>query len=175
MRNINEDTHHAGRDRAHATASDGRLRELMTCLVQHLHAFARESRLTEAEWSEGIRFLTETGQMCSDKRQEFILLSDTLGLSMLVTRSTTGGPRLHRVHGVRPFPCRRRAALRARRGRGQRRERRALLLRGRVCTLDGTPVAGAEVQVWQSDALGFYDVQYEDESEASARIGRAAC
>src|SRR6266513_6182531 len=63
---------------------DPRLREIMTALVRHLHAFTTEVRLTEAEWLAGIRFLTATGQICDDVRQEFILLSDTLGLSMLV-------------------------------------------------------------------------------------------
>ncbi len=69
----------------HAAASDARLREVMTSLVQHLHAFAREVKLTEAAWFEGIRSLTDAGHITDDKRQEFILLSDTLGLSTLVT------------------------------------------------------------------------------------------
>ena len=85
MINIDEDTITQAVIARHAGLDDRRLRELMTSLVQHLHAFAREVKLTEDEWFAGIRFLTETGQICSDKRQEFILLSDTLGLSMLVT------------------------------------------------------------------------------------------
>src|SRR5205823_3860711 len=60
-----------------------RLKQIMTSLVTHLHDFVRETRLTEAEWMEGIRFLTATGQKCNDTRQEFILLSDVLGVSML--------------------------------------------------------------------------------------------
>ena len=67
-----------------ANCPDPRLRELVSGLVRHLHEFAVEESLTEAEWIAGIRFLTDAGQMCSDQRQEFILLSDTLGLSMLV-------------------------------------------------------------------------------------------
>src|SRR6476660_5192390 len=63
---------------------DPRLREVMTALVRHLHAFAKEVRLTDDEWLAGVRFLTETGQTCDDVRQEFVLLSDTLGLSSLV-------------------------------------------------------------------------------------------
>jgi hydroxyquinol 1,2-dioxygenase len=85
VRNINEDTITQAVIARHAEAPDARLREVMTCLVQHLHAFAREVKLTEAEWDAGIRFLTETGQICSPTRQEFVLLSDTLGLSSLVT------------------------------------------------------------------------------------------
>src|SRR5215470_17105050 len=65
-------------------AGDARFRAIMESLIRHLHAFARETELTEAEWLAGIRFLTATGHKCDDKRQEFILLSDTLGLSMLV-------------------------------------------------------------------------------------------
>src|SRR5919206_1019879 len=67
-----------------ANTPDPRLKQIMTSLVRHLHEFAREANLTEDEWFQGIEFLTATGHMCSDKRQEFILLSDTLGLSMLV-------------------------------------------------------------------------------------------
>lgn len=67
-----------------ATTPDARFKEVMTSLVQHLHAFAREVKLTEAEWHTGIQFLTATGQKCDGQRQEFVLLSDVLGLSMLV-------------------------------------------------------------------------------------------
>lgn len=160
MRNINEDNITQAVIARHADAADTRLRDVMTCLVQHLHAFAREAKLTEAEWFEGIRFLTETGHLCSDQRQEFILLSDVLGLSMLVTafnhrkpagctESTVfgpfhveGAPRYDHggdvANGAPGEPC---------------------FVRGHVRSLDGTPLAGAEVEVWQADAEGFYDVQ----------------
>src|SRR5690242_4558383 len=86
-----------------ATTEDPRFKQIMTSLLEHLHAFVREVELTEAEWFAGIQFLTATGQKCDDKRQEFILLSDTLGVSMLVdainhrkpggaTESTVLGP-----------------------------------------------------------------------------------
>ena len=86
-----------------ANTPDPRLKDIMSSLVRHLHAFARDVRLSFAEWSYAIDFLTRTGQICTDKRQEFILLSDTLGLSMLVdaidhpasagvTESTVLGP-----------------------------------------------------------------------------------
>ena len=68
-----------------ASTPDARMRELMTALVRHLHAFAHETRLTEAEWFAAVSFLTAVGQTCTERRQEFILLSDVLGLSMLVT------------------------------------------------------------------------------------------
>ena len=86
-----------------SAAPDPRLKEVMGALVRHLHAFVREVRPTQEEWAAGIEFLTRTGQKCDDKRQEFILLSDTLGVSMLVdflnygkhasaTESTVTGP-----------------------------------------------------------------------------------
>src|SRR5215472_14002961 len=85
MRNLNEHniTDEAVR-RFTSTPSDPRLQTIMASLLTHLHAFAREVNLTEEEWFEGIQFLTRVGQKCDDKRQEFILLSDTLGLSQLV-------------------------------------------------------------------------------------------
>src|SRR3977135_2666539 len=82
MRNLNEDNITQAVLARHAAMPDVRLREIMTSLVLHLHSFAREVKLTEAEWFDGIRFLTDTGHMCSDKRQEFILLSDTLGVAL---------------------------------------------------------------------------------------------
>ena len=150
MRNIDEDNVTQAVIARHAAAGDARVRELMTSLVQHLHAFAREVKLSEAEWAEGIRFLTECGQLSSGRRQELTLLSDTLGLSTLVTalnhrkpkgctESTAFGPshvdRVPRAahdddHASSAEPCH---------------------VRGRVRALDGTPIAGAEVQVWQSD------------------------
>lgn len=170
MRNIDEDTITRAVIARHAQAPDARLRDVMTSLVQHLHAFAREVRLTEAEWFEGIRFLTETGHITDDRRQEFILLSDVLGLSTLVTalnnrkpagctEATVFGPfhvegAPHYAHGddvangARGEPC---------------------FVRGHVRALDGTPVAGATIEVWQADADGFYDVQYAGDEGHRAR------
>ncbi len=85
MRNLNEDTITQAVLARHADTPNPRLKEVMTSLVQHLHSFAREVKLTEDEWAQGIEFLTQTGHITNDKRQEFILLSDTLGLSTLVT------------------------------------------------------------------------------------------
>jgi hydroxyquinol 1,2-dioxygenase len=170
MRHIDEDTITQAVIARHANAEDARLREVMTSLVQHLHAFAREVELTEAEWFEGIRFLTEVGHITDDRRQEFILLSDTLGLSMLVTalnhrkprgctEATVFGPfhvegAPHYEHGADV-------------GRGAPGE--PCYVRGRVKDLEGRGIAGAEVQVWQADAEGFYDVQRQDLKEFQAR------
>ncbi|MFT4149442.1 MAG: intradiol ring-cleavage dioxygenase [Paracoccaceae bacterium] len=140
-----------------------RLREVMTCLVRHLHAFAKEIHLTQEEWEYGIAFLTRTGQICSDERQEFILLSDTLGLSMLVdainnrrpagaTENTVFGP----FH-VEDAPIRAMGDNISLDGKGE-----SCLFEGRVLDLEGRPVAGATVDVWSDNADGYYDVQQPD-------------
>ncbi len=140
---------------------DARFRAIMTSLVRHLHDFVREVELTEAEWSEAIRFLTATGQKCDDKRQEFILLSDTLGVSMLVdainhrytagaTETTVFGPFF--VEGAPDVP--QWADIRGG-ARGV-----PCFVSGTVKDTDGRPVADAVIDVWQSDGEeGFYDVQ----------------
>ena len=139
---------------------DPRLAEVMTCLVKHLHAFAKECHLTEDEWETGIAFLTKTGQICSGERQEFILLSDVLGLSMLVdainnrrpagaTESTVFGP--FHVDGA---PVRAMGDTISLDGKGE-----PCLFEGKVIDLHGNPIAGACVDVWSDNADGFYDVQ----------------
>ncbi|GGC90953.1 intradiol ring-cleavage dioxygenase [Undibacterium terreum] len=162
MRNLDEDNITQAVLARHAAMPDERLREIMTSLVQHLHSFAREVKLTEEEWFAGIQFLTETGQICSDKRQEFILLSDTLGLSMLVTalnnrkpqgctESTVFGP--FHVEGSPEY------ALGDNVAEGVKGE--PCFVRGTVRDINGEPVPHASMEVWQADADGFYDVQYE--------------
>ena len=143
--------------------ADPRLRELLTGLIRHLHAFARETRLTQAEWERAIGFLTETGKMCTDTRQEFILLSDVLGLSMLVetingdhaagsTESTVLGP-FHMTES----PVRQLGANIDLVGGGE-----PCVVSGRIVSDDGTPLPGALLDVWQADGNGFYDVQQPD-------------
>ena len=146
--------------------ADPRLRELLTGLIRHLHAFARETRLTQAEWERAIGFLTETGKMCTDTRQEFILLSDVLGLSMLV--ETIAGDRADRAAGstestvLGPFhmtesPVRELGANIDLVGGGE-----PCVVSGRIVSGDGTPLPGALLDVWQADGNGFYDVQRPD-------------
>ncbi|MER6212280.1 MULTISPECIES: intradiol ring-cleavage dioxygenase [unclassified Streptomyces] len=143
--------------------ADPRLKELLTGLIRHLHAFARETRLTQAEWERAIGFLTETGQTCTDTRQEFILLSDVLGLSMLVetingdhaagsTESTVLGP-FHMTES----PVRRLGENIDLVGGGE-----PCVVSGRIVSDDGTPLPGAVLDVWQADGNGFYDVQQPD-------------
>lgn len=146
-----------------ANAPDPRVRETLQALVRHLHAFVREVRPSEGEWASAIDFLTRTGQMCDDRRQEFILLSDTLGVSMLVdqinhargkasTETTVLGP----FYVADPPLC----ALGDDIARGLPGE--SLFVEGQVRRSDGAPLAGAVVDVWQSDDQGRYDLQFGD-------------
>ncbi|QIY99778.2 intradiol ring-cleavage dioxygenase [Streptomyces sp. S1D4-11] len=143
--------------------ADPRLRELLGALTRHLHDFVRETEPTMAEWERAIGFLTATGQQCTDTRQEFILLSDVLGVSMLV--ETLGG---HRDPGVTestvlgPFhltgsPIRALGANIDLVGRGE-----PCVVGGRVLGKGGTPLPGAVLDVWQADSEGYYDVQQPD-------------
>lgn len=150
-----------------ANTADPRLRTVLTTLVKHLHAFVKDVELTPQEWEAAINFLTETGQTCTDTRQEFILLSDVLGTSMLVdtlnndagqelTESTVEGP-FHVVDS----PPRALGDNIDEEGKGE-----PCLVTGRVVDDDGAPVAGATVDVWQANADGFYDVQQPDDLPA---------
>jgi hydroxyquinol 1,2-dioxygenase len=172
MRDLDENTITDAVLSAVGGAAEPRVRRLSEALVRHLHAFIREVEPTEAEWEAGIRFLTQTGQMCSETRQEFILLSDTLGVSMLVdainhrqpsnaTPTTVLGPfyvspPAHRngeaIHGNLPGT--------------------PLYLSGTVSDPNGTPIADAVVDVWHSDQDGFYDLQKLEEHPDYAARGR---
>jgi hydroxyquinol 1,2-dioxygenase len=140
--------------------ADPRLREVMTSLIRHLHGFVREIEPSEQEWMTAIDWLTQTGKLCTDKRQEFILASDVLGVSMLVdcinhrfasaaTPTTVTGPfHIHdspklaqgvdMARGAPGTPC---------------------FLTGFVRDLEGKPVAGAMLDIWQTDGEGLYEAQ----------------
>jgi hydroxyquinol 1,2-dioxygenase len=144
-----------------AATPDPRLKGIMLGLIKHLHAFVKEVELTEAEWFQAIEILTEAGKMCSDKRQEFILFSDTLGVSMVVdlighrkpegaTESTVFGP-FHRL-GSPDMPPGGNIAHHDTTGT-------PALVSGRVLDLDGKPIAGAVLDVWQAQSNGLYDSQ----------------
>jgi hydroxyquinol 1,2-dioxygenase len=152
-----------------AGTEDDRVREVLGSLTRHLHAFARDVRLTSEEWEAGIGFLTRVGHLTDDRRQEFILLSDVLGLSMQVvginapadpraTESTVFGPFFvdgapevalggDIAHGAKGTPC---------------------WVTGTVTDTAGTPLAGARIDVWEADDDGLYDVQREG-GEAAGR------
>ncbi|MFJ3673864.1 dioxygenase [Streptomyces sp. NPDC090106] len=146
---------------------DARLRQVLQSATRHLHAFIREVRLTEGEWNNGIQFLTEAGHITDEHRQEFILLSDVFGASMQTiavnnrahgnaTEATVFGP-FHTedapyiefggdiAGGAVGEPC---------------------WVEGTVTDLEGSPIGGARIEVWEADADGYYDVQYNDERVA---------
>ena len=150
---------------------DPRLRQITLGLVRHLHAFVKEVELTEAEWFQAIEILTQAGKMCSDKRQEFILFSDTLGVSMVVdlidhrkpegaTESTVFGP-FHRL-GAPEMPAGGNIARLDKTGT-------PTLVSGRVLDLDGQPIEGALLDVWQTQSNGLYDAQDEHPDELHMR------
>ncbi len=170
MRNLNPDNITQAVIDSFAQTENPRLKEILTSLVTHLHGFARDVKLTEAEWFQAIDFITRCGHITDDKRQEFILLSDVLGLSMLTvamnndkppgcTEATVFGP-FHVegaphyalgddiANGAKGTPC---------------------WVRGRVKGLNGEPVPGAVLDVWQSDEDGLYDVQHDGLGHAQAR------
>ncbi|MFF3988279.1 intradiol ring-cleavage dioxygenase [Streptomyces sp. NPDC001797] len=148
--------------------TDPRLKEVLKSLVRHLHAFVREVRLTEDEWSKGIDFLTRAGHITHDRRQEFILLSDVLGASMQTvavnnqaygdaTEATVFGPFFVEENpeienggdiafGAAGEPC---------------------WVEGTVTDSTGKPVPGARIEVWEADEDGFYDTQYGDDRTAA--------
>jgi hydroxyquinol 1,2-dioxygenase len=153
-----------------AGARSDRFREIAEALVRHLHGFVTDVGLTEEEWFAGIDFFTRTGDITDEKRQEFILLSDVLGVSMLVigvnnrkpagaTEATVIGPFFVAgspgydngddiANGASGIPC---------------------FVRGRVLGADGEPVGGARIEIWQADDEGLYDVQRAELDEAQAR------
>lgn len=160
MREFNEDNATEAVIARFGDTPDPRLKEIMTVVVKHLHAAVKELEPTMDEWMAAIDFLTRTGQKCDDVRQEFILLSDTLGVSMLVdainhrkpkgaTESTVLGP-FHMVES----PPREIGADIALDGKGE-----PTLVTGQVSDVNGKPVAGALVDVWQANDEGYYDVQ----------------
>lgn len=147
-----------------------RYQQIMQSLVKHLHAFIKDVELTEDEWFKAIDYLTRTGHITDDKRQEFVLLSDVLGVSMLVidinnkqfvdaTASTVFGPFFFEgsplfangddiANGASGEPC---------------------YMYGRVLSTTGDPLPEAHIEIWQADDNGFYDVQNKESSQVYGR------
>ncbi len=170
MRNLDEHTiTQAVLDRFSNTP-DPRLKQIIFSLVQHLHDFARETRLTEEEWFEGIKFLTRAGHMTDDKRQEFILLSDTLGLSMLTVAMNNAKPAgCTEATVVGPFHVENAPHYKLGDDVGNGAIGAPCFVKGTIKGLGGEPVSGAHIEVWQSDEEGMYDVQKKDLSQAQGR------
>jgi hydroxyquinol 1,2-dioxygenase len=168
-----------------AESPDPRFRQVMTALVKHAHAFVQEVELTGEEWMNAIQFLTATGKMCDDKRQEFILLSDTLGISMLVvaieqarslkartaasaasaksatpaTEATVQGPFFW--EGAPELPL---GSDLAGDAPGE-----PAWYSGTVSDIDGNPIAGCPMEVWSGDGNGIYDMQRGDDAQMMLR------
>jgi hydroxyquinol 1,2-dioxygenase len=163
MRNFNENTITDAVLERVSCGESARVKRISAALIRHLHAFVREVRPTQREWEQGIEFLTRTGHMCDDKRQEFILLSDTLGVSMLVdainhgaqsgvTDSTVLGPFF-----VQAAPDKELGDDISGQMEGD-----PMIVTGSVATPDGKPIPHAVIDVWHSDDDGYYDVQQLD-------------
>lgn len=163
--NITENVH-----AINSNCKDPRMRFLLEKLVTHVHDFARETRLTTSEWEKTIRFLTEVGQICTDVRQEFILLSDVLGLSLLVdsidhpkpeasTEGTVLGP--FHTHEAEHAPN---GSLISHDPDGE-----PMLVVCSVKDTDGKPIPNVKIDVWETDSKGFYDVQHADRDGPDGR------
>ena len=153
-----------------ANTPNPRLKQVMTSLIIHLHTFIREVELSQEEWALGIQFLTRAGQICDEKRQEFILLSDITGTSMLVdainhrlsegaTESTVFGP-FYR-EGAPELPM---GATISQDGRGE-----PAVVAGQVRSTNGTPIAGALLDVWETDENGLYEQQDPEQPDMNLR------
>ena len=149
--------------RRFAGTPDPRLRRIMAKLIEHLHAFVAETKLTPAEWFAAIDVLTRTGQMCTDTRQEFILLSDTLGVSMLVDLLNHARPGATETTVLGPFYVPQSPARAAGETIAPSDEGAPAVLTGRVLDVRGRPIAGATLDVWQTASNGMYDVQDEQQ------------
>ena len=153
-----------------AECPDLRFKEVMTSLVTHLHDFVREVNLTESEWMAAIQFLTDVGQACTEKRQEFILLSDTLGVSVLVitlnhpaeegsVESTVMGPFYWKNAPDLPLGSNLSAGVKG----------EPTFYSGRVLSVTGKPLENALLDIWSGDGEGNYDMQIPGESGMKAR------
>ncbi|BBJ45984.1 intradiol ring-cleavage dioxygenase [Streptomyces antimycoticus] len=170
MRDLTSDTITEAMISTMRDTKDPRVAEILESLVRHLHAFVRDVDLTEEEWARGVDFLTRTGQKCTSTRQEFILLSDVLGITMLVDALSNQRPTEATQNSVLgPF---------FREDRPQHADAAdisgglpgtPLFFEGRVVDRTGAPVEGAAVDVWHSDADGHYDVDVPGQVDPAMR------
>ena len=153
-----------------AGAGDHRFKEIAESLVRHLHHFVTEVGLTEDEWFKAVDYLTRTGQLSDDNRQEFILLSDVLGVSMLViglAHPAVGGATESTVFG--PFFVEGSPAIENGGDLGAGAPGQPCFMQGRIVSTTGEPIASATIEVWQADEDGFYDVQLAGLDEPRGR------
>jgi hydroxyquinol 1,2-dioxygenase len=171
MQNLNESNLTEAVIAAMSATKSPRFKEIMHSLVKHLLAFIHEVNLTESEWLTGIQFLTSVGQKCDERRQEFILLSDTLGATTMkdfVNHRKPPGVTEYTILGPFYRPDAPEFSLGGNLADDISGE--PVLLRGRVLAPDGSPISNAKVEIWQSDSEGFYDLQMQD-AEGSALRG----
>ena len=154
-----------------ATTPDPRLKQIMEAAVRHMHAFAREVDLTPAEWLTAIGFLTDVGKACTDIRQEFILLSDVLGLSAVVNALHDKKAAELGTQSSLLGPFFREGAAELALGESiiSNPSVPEIVLYGQVTDNDGTPLPNALVQVWQTDEHGLYDVQAHEDAHMDMR------
>lgn len=142
---------------------DPRLKLIVQSLTRHLHAFMREVRLTEDEWNAAIHFLTEAGHITDDKRQEFVLLSDVFGASMqMISMNNPAHGNATEATVLGPFFTEDAPEIQMGEDMSFGAVGEPCLITGSVFDVDGNPVPGARVEVWEADEDGFYDVQYRD-------------
>jgi hydroxyquinol 1,2-dioxygenase len=170
MRDLTSDTITGAVIATMRDTKDPRIAEILHSLVRHLHAFVREVELTEDEWAAGVDFLTRTGHLCTPTRQEFILLSDVLGVTMLVdalsnqrsakaTQNSVLGPYFREDRPQHSDAADISGGLPG----------TPLFFEGRVVDREGVPVPGAGVDVWHSDADGHYDMEVPGQAEPAMR------
>ncbi|MEU1535862.1 dioxygenase [Streptomyces fagopyri] len=170
MRDLTSDTITGAVTSTMRDTKDPRLAEILNSLVHHLHAFVRDVELTEEEWAAGVDFLTRTGRTCTPTRQEFILLSDVLGVTMLVdalsnrrsvkaTQNSVLGPYFREDRPEHSDAADISGGLPG----------TPLFFEGRVVDREGAPVPGAGVDVWHSDADGHYDMEVPGRTDPAMR------
>jgi protocatechuate 3,4-dioxygenase beta subunit len=152
-------------------AKNARLHEVMDVVIRHLHAIVREAKITQGEWWQAIDFLTRAGKMCSESRQEFVLLSDILGVSMLVDAvDNVAGPGISDSTVLGPFYAGHQRELAQGDSILLREETsEPLVMSGRVTDPEGQPVEDALIEVWQTAPNQLYDVQDRDQPQGHLR------
>ena|SRR5579863_3599710 len=164
MRNFDENNITSAVTERFESAENPRVRQISDALVRHLHAFIREVEPTFEEWEGAIRFLTDVGKKCSDTRQEFILLSDTLGASMLVDAINHRLPKgATETTVLGPFFVQNAPSMPLGADISPDMPGEPLFIEGAVSSVDGAPLPGATIEVWHSDKDGYYDVQHYEE------------
>lgn len=166
MTNFTEQSHLEEALRRLEGTENPRLKQVLGAFTRHMFAFINELKPTEEEWMAGIQFLTETGQMCDAARQEFILFSDTFGVSMLVdhhNHQAQEGATESSVLG--PFYRPGAPAYENGESMSQNDQGDLVTVRGQVSDNQGRPIGGAKIDVWQTAANGFYQVQDQDQPE----------